>query len=120
MLQLKLEVLSLKIIRWVGTPISALIHTFLFTLTLLIGLIFPIPFNTVLLILTTWVSLEAIYLSIFIQMSVNIQSTKIDAVHVGINEVQEDIEGVQEDIGEVQEDIEEVQEDIEELEKKRG
>ena len=108
---MNLETIALKIIRWVGTPLSAIIHTIFFTATLLLGFVFP--FYTVLLILTTWVSLEAIYLSIFIQMSVNLQTKKIDEVHEDIGEVQEDIE-------EVQEDIEEVQEDIEELEKKKG
>lgn len=50
-----------------------------------------------LLILTTIVSLEAIYLSIFIQMSINKN-----------NEV---IEIIQEDVGEIQEDIDEIQDD---------
>jgi peptidoglycan hydrolase CwlO-like protein len=60
-----------------------------------------------LLVLTTVVSLEAIYLAIFIQMSVNRSSENIE-------DLKEDVEIIQEDIDEIQEDIEEIQENIDE------
>jgi peptidoglycan hydrolase CwlO-like protein len=56
------------------------------------------------LFLTTVVSLEAIYLSILIQLSVNLQSKKIQSI-------QEDVEGIQEDVEEIQEDVEEINEE---------
>lgn len=61
-----------RLAEWVaggiGSPLSILIHTILFALNL--SLMFWMDINRVLLILTTWVSLEAIYLSLFIQLVV--------------------------------------------------
>jgi uncharacterized membrane protein len=59
---------------------------------------FGVAFSDVLLFLTTVVSLEAIYLSIFIQMSVNRQAD-------GLSTLQESVESVQETMEEVQETI---------------
>lgn len=64
--------------------------------------------DRMLLVLTTIVSLEAIYLSLFIQMTINYTTESIQ-------EVGEDIEEIQEDIGEIQEDVDELQEDVEEI-----
>ena len=99
---------ALGITRWVGSPASIVIHTILF-----IGCFFAvhwgyIEFEEMLLILTTIVSLEAIYLSIFIQMTINYTTQELA-------EVGEDIEEMQEDIGELQEDVEEISEDVEEI-----
>lgn len=66
-----------------------------------------------LLILTTVVSLEAIYLAIFIQMSVNKNSRDIEIIQEDVGEIQEDIEDIEEDIDEIQKDVDEIQEDIE-------
>ena len=63
---------------------------------------FNVSASDILLILTTIVSLEAIYLSIFIQITVNRQSAELE-------EVSEDIEEIQEDVEEIQEDVEEIQ-----------
>jgi hypothetical protein len=52
----------------VGSPLSILIHTILFIGTLSLMLVMDV--NRVLLILTTWVSLEAIYLALFTQLVV--------------------------------------------------
>lgn len=52
----------------IGSPLSILIHTVLFIINLL--LMFVADVNRVLLILTTWVSLEAIYLALFTQLVV--------------------------------------------------
>lgn len=68
------------------------------------------------LVLTTIVSLEAIYLSIFIQMSVNRQARRLREVSRDIEEISEDVEGIQKDVEEIQEDVEEIQEDEEEEE----
>lgn len=50
----------------VGSPISIAVHTFLFVVNL--ALMFVMDVDRVLLILTTWVSLEAIYLALFTQL----------------------------------------------------
>lgn len=68
-----------------------------------------VPLDRMLLLLTTVVSLEAIYLSIFIQMSLNF-------TRESLAEVEEDIDEIQEDVGEIQEDVDEIQEDVEEIE----
>ncbi|HBY74527.1 TPA: hypothetical protein DEG21_01265 [Patescibacteria group bacterium] len=68
-----------------------------------------------LLILTTVVSLEAIYLAIFIQMTVNRNTLSLKAVEEDIDEIQEDIDEIQEDIDEIQEDVDEIQEDVDEI-----
>lgn len=73
---------------------------------LLLAFTTNIGFDKILLILTTLVSLEAIYLSIFIQMTVNKHSEELE-------EVSEDIEEIQEDVDEIQENIEDIQEDVE-------
>ena len=64
--------------------------------------------SDILLILTTIVSLEAIYLSIFIQMTVNRHAQELE-------EVSEDIEEIQENVEEIQEDVEEIQEEAKEI-----
>lgn len=90
-----LEKISFKLTDWIGTPISLIIHTFLF-----IGIFslraFGVTTDYILLVLTTVVSLEAIYLSIFIQMSVNRATESLE-------EVEEDIEDIQEDAFEEEE-----------------
>jgi low affinity Fe/Cu permease len=103
-----------KITRWIGSPASIVVHTLFF-----IGA-FAMPFfgaslDRVLLVLTTVVSLEAIYLALFIQMTVNRNTESLEDIEEDVEEMQEDIEDVQEDIGEISEDIEEVQEDLDEI-----
>ena len=110
----KLETIALSVTRGIGSVWSVAIHTLLFTLTF--GLIF-LGFNIdrVLLTLTTILSLEAIYLSIFIQMSVNFQTRIIASVEKEIDEIAEDVEEMQEDMEEIAEDVEEMQENIDEI-----
>ena len=99
----KLEKLSDKITIWIGTPLSIIIHTIIFIV------IFSLKFlnfsvDQILLILTTAVSLEAIYLAIFIQMSVNKTKLKIAGVEKDIDDIQEDVQGISEDIEDIGED----------------
>lgn len=90
-----LEKISIKLTDWVGTPLSLIVHTLLF-----VGIFalrsFGVTTDYILLILTTAVSLEAIYLSIFIQMTVNRATESLE-------EVEEDIEGIQEGVTEEEE-----------------
>ncbi len=67
----KLEKIAEKSAQWLGSVWSIIIHTLGFVLILLSHYLFKMSWNGVLLVLTTLVSLEAIYFSIFIQMTVN-------------------------------------------------
>ena len=58
----------------------------------------------ILLILTTIVSLEAIYLAIFIQMTVNRQAESLAEVEEDLEDIEEDIEDISQDIDEIQQD----------------
>jgi peptidoglycan hydrolase CwlO-like protein len=101
-----LETISEKLTQWIGTTTSIIVHT-LFFIGIFALKIFDVSYDEILLILTTAVSLEAIYLSIFIQMSVNKTTQKISGV-------EKDIDEIQEDVGELQEDVEDISEDISE------
>jgi uncharacterized protein YoxC len=109
-----LERIALRATRWVGSTHSLILHTILFFISFLLCFM-GIDISKVLLVVTTIVSLEAIYLSIFIQMSVNYQARKLHAVSRDIEEIQEDVEEIQEDVDEIQEDVEEIQEDVDEI-----
>jgi biopolymer transport protein ExbB/TolQ len=78
--------------------------------------VFGVNTDQVLLILTTVVSLEAIYLSIFIQMTVNRNTKSLEEVEADIDEIQEDVEGLEEDVEEISTDIDEIQAEDEEEE----
>ena len=104
-----------NITRWIGSTTSVTLHTILFILAFVIPYIGIVSFERMLLVLTTIVSLEAIYLSIFIQMSINMNNQNIELIQGDIEELGEDIEELGEDIEELGEDIEEIGEDIEEL-----
>lgn len=106
---------ALRVTRWVGSPASVVIHSILFIVSF--GLAFSglISFDRMLLILTTIVSLEAIYLAIFIQMTLNYTTESLESVERDIDEMQEDVEEIQEDIDELQEDVEDISEDVEDI-----
>lgn len=91
-----------KIIHSIGSIESLIVHTIAFILSFLLCL-FGVNFDRVLLVLTTAVSLEAIYLSLLIQISVNMQSKQV-------LELQKDVQEIQEDVNEIQEDVEEIEE----------
>ena len=110
----KLETTALAITQGIGSVTSVIIHTVLF-LGAFVMIFLGFNFDRVLLVLTTIVSLEAIYLSIFIQLSVNYQARALESVEKDIDEIQEDVEEIAEDVEDIQETHEEIQEDIEEI-----
>ncbi|REC47727.1 DUF1003 domain-containing protein [Chryseobacterium pennipullorum] len=110
-----LERIADSITSWIGSIQSLIVHTLLFVTSFLLPMLHIVDFDKMLLILTTILSLEAIYLAIFIQMSVNKSHEKIEDIQEDIEEISEDIEDIQEDIEEISEDIEEISEDIEEI-----
>jgi hypothetical protein len=92
----KIQSIALASIRWIGSASSLVYHTMLFAAFGVIMASQVFPFESVMLVLTTLVSLEAIYLSIFIQMTVNIHAAQL-------SEIAEDIDEIQDDVGELQE-----------------
>ena len=102
--------------RWVGSPASIVVHTIVFIAAFVL-VIFGVELDTILLTLTTAVSLEAIYLALFIQMTVNKNTQSLADVEEDIEEIAEDVEEIERDIDEIEKDIEEMQEDVEEIEK---
>ena len=110
-----LDKMADSVISWIGSTSSLVFHTLLFITSFLLPLFKVVEFEEMLLVLTTIVSLEAIYLSIFIQMSVNKSNKHIEVIKEDVNEIQEDIDEIQEDIDEIQEDIDEIQVDIDEI-----
>jgi uncharacterized protein YoxC len=112
--KMKIGKMSDKFIRWIGSPRSLSIHTIFFIVMLALAFS-DIGFDKVMLVLTTIVSLEAIYLSIFIQMTVNKHGEELEEVSEDIEEIQEDMDEIQKDVDEIQEDVEEIQENVDEI-----
>lgn len=111
----KLESFALGTTRFVGSPVSIVLHSVLFLGSFSLGYFGIVTWDRMLLVLTTIVSLEAIYLSIFIQMSLNYANKTIEAVEEDIDEIQRDVDEIQKDVDEIQEDVDEIQEDVEEI-----
>jgi len=100
-----LEQLAFATTRYIGSFYSLVLHSIFF-----VGIFslqwLGFDFGQIMLILTTVVSLEAIYLAIFIQMTVNRQAHKLA-------EVSEDVEEISKDIDDIHEDVEDISEDVE-------
>lgn len=111
-----LEKISIKATTWIGSTKSLIIHTVFFAGSFMLYFL-GANFEKILLVVTTLVSLEAIYLSILIQMTVNRNTEELVEVSRDIEEIQEDVEEISEDIDEIQEDMEEISEDVEEIQK---
>jgi len=115
-----------RAMMWIGSTSSLIVHSILFAGSFALAL-FGIGLDHILLVVTTVVSLEAIYMAIFIQMAVNrnTHSLKevekdIDEIQVDVDEMQEDVDEIQKDIDEIQEDIDEIQGDVDDIEKGDG
>ena len=97
-----------RMTRWIGSPTSLVAHTLVFLGCFAAVWFGYIAYEHMLPVLTTIVSLEAIYLSIFIQMTVNMTTEAVE-------DISEDVEEIQEDIDEIQENVEDISEDVEEM-----
>lgn len=97
--------------KWVGSPQSIIAHTILFIVSFVAALLDLISFDRMLLTLTTVVSLEAIYLAIFIQMTINRQAEVIAEVESDIDEIQEDLDEIGEEMDEIIEEMDELDEE---------
>lgn len=110
----KFEEFSKKVTKWIGSPQSIVIHT-IFFIAMFSLQFFDISSDKILLVLTTLVSLEAIYLAIFIQLTVNQQGKELEEVSEDIEEIQKDVEEIQENVEEISEDVDEIQKDVDEI-----
>ena len=113
--KIQLEKSADKATRWIGSTNSVIVHTIFFIIAFALPLLGLLSFERMLLVLTTLVSLEAIYLAIFIQMSVNKNSQDIEIIQEDVGEIQEDIEDIGEDIEDISEDIVDIQKDVDEI-----
>lgn len=111
----QLEEIALRFTNWIGSIQSVVVHTVAFIASFVAVAAGLISFDRMLLVLTTVVSLEAIYLAIFIQMSLNLTRESLAEVEQDIEEIQEDVDEIQEDVEEIQEDVDEIQEDVGEI-----
>ncbi len=105
-----------RIMYWIGSIPSLIAHTIFFVASFCLVL-FGFDFNTILLVVTTIVSLEAIYMAIFIQIALNQASQRLEAVQEDIDEIQEDVEEIEKDLDDIQEDVDEIEKDIDEIQK---
>lgn len=104
-----------RLIVWIGSIASLVIHTIAFIAFFAAAALHLVGWDTMFLVLTTVVSLEAIYLSIFIQFSVNRQAASLKEVEEDVESIQEDVEELEEHVEGIKEDVEEIQEDIDEI-----
>lgn len=106
---------AFNVIKNIGSVKSIIIHSIFFLIFITLG-ISGVEWSGLLLVLTTIVSLEAIYLAIFIQMTVNQNTQSLAEVEEDIDEIQKDIDDIQEDVDEIQEDVDDIIEDEKEAE----
>lgn len=104
-----------RVTLWIGSYTSLYTHSAVFVLFFVLALTRILSWDTMLLLLTTIVSLEAIYLAILIQITINRQEASLREVEADVDEIQEDMQEIQEDVQEMQEDVEEIQKDVDEL-----
>ena len=93
-----------RCIALIGSNTSLVAHTIFFGAMLVLPF-FGFDLEKVLLVLTTAVSLEAIYLALFIQISVNKNTAQLAKVEHDIDEIQEDVDEIQEDVEEIEKEI---------------
>lgn len=99
-----------KIVHWIGSPTSLWVHTVAFVVSFAVGYLGYAPWDLVLLVVTTIVSLEAIYLAIFIQMTVNRHTQSLAEVEEDLDDIEEEIKTIEKDVDDIQEDIEDMEE----------
>ncbi len=109
------------ITRWIGSATSVVIHTLLFLISFTLPFLGIVAFERMLLVLTTIVSLEAIYLSIFIQMSINLNNQNIENLQEDVEEISENIEEfIEDNDDETNDEKKELIEELTSLSKKIG
>lgn len=112
--KVKLEKGAEKATRWIGSTSSLVVHTIIFIICFILPFL-GVSLDRVLLVLTTIVSLEAIYLGIFIQMTVNKNTADIEEIAEDVEEIAEDVDEIEKDVDEIQKDVDEIQGDVDEI-----
>lgn len=112
----KLERLSINFTKWLGSPASVVIHTIFFIASFSLWF-FGVDLQTILLALTTVVSLEAIYLALFIQMTVNRNTESLEEVEEDVAEIAEDVDDIEKNIDHLEETVDELDEDLDVVQK---
>jgi len=112
----RLNAAAHRAMDWLGSVPSLIVHTVFFAGSFSM-VFFGFELSEILLLVTTIVSLEAIYMAIFIQMAINQNSQSLDAVEEDIDEIQEDVGEIQKDVDEIEKDVDEIQKDVDEIEK---
>lgn len=113
----RVEIASIRLTERIGSTESLIGHTIVFAACFFFVLA-GAPLDIVLLTLTTVVSLEAIYLAILIQMTVNRNTRSLEEVEEDIEEIQEDVKEIETDVDEISEDVEEISGDIDKIQEK--
>lgn len=104
-----LEKVAISTTNAFGTVWSVVVHTVLFLGAFLL-IATGANLNRVLLVLTTLVSLEAIYLSIFIKMSSNQQTKTLEKVESAMEEIESDVEEIRQDVNTIEKEVDGMQE----------
>ncbi len=107
----RLTKFAFQVMEWMGSTTSLVVHTIVFIISF-IAVLLGAAWETVLLVVTTAVSLEAIYMNILIQMGVNQNTKSLRGVEEDLDEIQEDVDEIQKDVDEIQEDVEEIEKDV--------
>ena len=107
-----IDIASDKVSRWIGSTASLITHTIFFLIAFVSHWLFGWAFGFILLVLTTAVSLEAIYISIFIQRSVNQQGVRLEEVEESLDDVEEALDDVEEGLDEVEEGLDDVEKSL--------
>lgn len=102
-------------VLWIGSVQSLVVHTVIYACVFALGFMQVFEWEIILLVFTTIISMEAIYLSLFIQITVNRHQKELEEVSEDVEDIQEDIQEISEDVEGLGSDVEEIQEDIEEL-----
>ncbi len=104
-----------KFVLWIGSVQSLVVHTVVYASVFALGFLSVYPWEIILLVFTTIISMEAIYLSLFIQITVNRHQKELEEVSEDVEDIQEDIQEISEDVEDLGDDVEDIQEDIQEL-----
>jgi uncharacterized protein YoxC len=104
-----------RIPAWIGSMPSLILHTLFFAGIFVLGFSGLVNPDYVFALTTNILSIEAIYLAIFIQMTVNRHQRELQEVSEDVEDIQEDIEDISEDVEDLGKDVEDIQEDIEEM-----
>lgn len=103
-----------RVTQWMGSTASIVVHTVAFIAIFLLYFV-GLGIDQIMLILTTIVSLEAIYLSLFIQMTVNRNTASLEEVEEDLDEIQADIDEVQTTVDDLEEEVDDISADVDEI-----